>query len=285
MNITKEYYDYVSSMNQNIPKYNFKYEKYSPMHKCTRLLMKIKEVENNIIQLSSMSKKSSSFNNSHLKISTATMNIKKLLMEIESELDELKTNELINNKNMNKFSKVLMENSIDVLNSYISELTLKFQKLLQQQAEKIKNIEKRKTNISSNKKKNINIFNEYVTDITNNNNNNYNEEDVLLEVKNKQITQYKETQYYKNRLDDVQMIEKTMGEISGLVKRLGQMTYNQSFIVEGIRRNTDIALEHVEKGEKEVKQILENAKSNKWLFIKIFFILLCMTIFYIIFIA
>ena len=283
MNITKEYYDYVSSMNQNITKYNFKYEKYSPMHKCTRLLMKIKEVENNIIQLSSMSKKSSSFNNSHLKISTATMNIKKLLMEIESELDELKSNELINNKNMNKFSKVLMENSIDVLNSYISELTLKFQKLLQQQAEKIKNIEKRKTNISSNKKKNINIFNEYVTDITNDNN--YNEEDVLLEVRNKQMTQYKETQYYKNRLDDVQMIEKTMGEISGLVKRLGQMTYNQSFIVDGIRRNTDIALEHVEKGEKEVKQILENAKSNKWLFIKIFFILLCMTIFYIIFIA
>ena len=283
MNITKEYYDYVSSMNQNITKYNFKYEKYSPMHKCTRLLMKIKEVENNIIQLSSMSKKSSSFNNSHLKISTATMNIKKLLMEIESELDELKSNELINNKNMNKFSKVLMENSIDVLNSYISELTLKFQKLLQQQAEKIKNIEKRKTNISSNKKKNINIFNEYVTDITNNNN--YNEEDVLLEVRNKQMTQYKETQYYKNRLDDVQMIEKTMGEISGLVKRLGQMTYNQSFIVDGIRRNTDIALEHVEKGEKEVKQILENAKSNKWLFIKIFFILLCITIFYIIFIA
>ena len=283
MNITKEYYDYVSSMNQNITKYNFKYEKYSPMHKCTRLLMKIKEVENNIIQLSSMSKKSSSFNNSHLKISTATMNIKKLLMEIESELDELKSNELINNKNMNKFSKVLMENSIDVLNSYISELTLKFQKLLQQQAEKIKNIEKRKTNISSNKKKNINIFNEYVTDITNDNN--YNEEDVLLEVRNKQMTQYKETQYYKNRLDDVQMIEKTMGEISGLVKRLGQMTYNQSFIVDGIRRNTDIALEHVEKGEKEVKQILENAKSNKWLFIKIFFILLCITIFYIIFIA
>ena len=284
MNITKEYYDYVSSMNQNIPKYIFKYEKYSTMHKCARLLMKIKEVENNIIQLSSMSKKSSSFNNSHLKISAATMNIKKLLMEIESELDELKSNELISNKNMNKFSKVLIENSIDVLNSYISELTLKFQKLLQQQAEKIKNIEKRKTNISSNKKKNINIFNEYVTDITNNNNN-YNEEDVLLEVKNKQITQYKETQYYKNILDDVQMIEKTMGEISGLVKRLGQMTYNQSFIVEGIRRNTDIALEHVEKGEKEVKQILENAKSNKWLFIKIFFILLCMTIFYIIFIA
>ena len=283
MNITKEYYDYISSMNQNIPKYIFKYEKYSTMHKCTRLLMKIKEVENNIIQLSSMSKKSSSFNNSHLKISTATMNIKKLLMEIESELDELKSNELINNKSMNKFSKVLIENSIDVLNSYISELTLKFQKLLQQQAEKIKNIEKRKTNISSNKKKNINVFNEYITDITNNNN--YNEEDVLLEVRNKQMTQYKETQYYKNRLDDVQMIEKTMGEISGLVKRLGQMTYNQSFIIDGIRRNTDIALEHVEKGEKEVKQILENAKSNKWLFIKIFFILLCMTIFYIIFIA
>lgn len=281
MNITKEYYDYLSNMNQNIPKYNFKYEKYSPMHKCNRLLIKIKESENNIIQLSSMSKKSSSFNNSHFKVSNATMNIKKSLMEIESELEDLKSKEL-NNANINKFSKLLMENSIEVINGYISELTLKFQKLLQQQAEKINNIEKRKKNISSNKKKNVNSFNEYATDFTNNN---YNEDDVLLEVENKQLTQYKESEYYKTRLNDVQIIEKTMSEISGMVKRLSHMTYEQSFLIEGIRRNTDIALEHVEKGEKEVKQILENAKSNKWLFIKIFFIILCITIFYIIFIA
>ena len=285
MNITKEYYDYISGTNENIPKFKFKYEKYSSMHKCNRILLQIKEVENNINQLSSMSRKSSSFNNRHFKISTATMNIKKSLIEIESELEEIKSKELKNtsNKNMNKFSKLFMENSIEILNNHISDLTIKFQKLLQQQAEKIKNIEKRKKNISSNKKKNINnTFNEYTTDLSANK---YNEDDILLEVGNQQIIQNKESEYYKNRLSDVQAIEKTMGEISGMMNRLSQMTYEHSFLIDNISRNTNIALEHVEKGENEVKQILENAKSNKWLFIKIFFILLCISIFYIIFIA
>ena len=285
MDITKEYYDYISGTNENAPKFQFKYEKYSPMHKCNRILIQIKDVENNINQLSSMSRKSSSFNNSHFKISTATMNIKKSLIEIESELEVLKSKELKNNsnKNMNRFSKLLMENSIEILNSHVSDLTLKFQKLLQQQAEKIKNIEKRKRNISSNKKKNIiNTFNEYTTDLSENK---FNEDDVLLEVGNQQITQNKESEYYKNRLNDVQAIEKTMAEISGMMNRLSQMTYEHSFLIDNISRNTDIALEHVEKGENEVKQILENAKSNIWLFIKIFFILLCISIFYIIFIS
>ena len=284
MNITKNYYDYILDINQDNPNYKFKYEKYSPMHKCNRLLLQIKDIESNITQLSSMSRKSSSFNNSHTKISNATMNIKKSLIEIESEVGELKSKELKNNSiNINKFSKLLIDNSIDILNDHISELTLKFQKLLQQQAEKIKNIEKRKRNISSNKKKNINnSINEYATDFSTNN---FNEEDTLLEVGNQQITQNKESEYYKNRLNDVQAIEKTMSEISGMMNRLSQMTYEHSLMVDNISKNTDIALENVEKGEKEVKQLLEKAKSNKWLFIKIFFILLCISIFYIIFIA
>ena len=286
MNITKSYYDYLSGINKISPQYQFKCEKFSPMYKCNRLQLQIKDVETNISKLSSMSRKSSSFNNSHFKISNATMNIKKSLIEIESELEEFKSKELKNNPNINKFSKLLIENTIAILSNHISDLTLKFQKLLQQQAEKIKKIEKRKIDIShsSNKKKKINnTFNEYTTDYTNNNN--FNEDDVLLEIGDQQITQNKESEYYKSRLSDVQAIEKTMSEISSMMNRLSQMTYEQNFMIDNISRNTDIALEHVEKGEKEVKQILEKAKSNKWLFIRIFFIILCISIFYIIFIV
>lgn len=287
MNITKSYYDYLSGINKDIPQYQFKCEKYSPMYKCNRIQHQIKDVEINIDKLSSMSRKSSSFNNSHFKISNATINIKKSLIEIESELDEIKSKELKNNSTIiNKFTKKLIENSIEVLSSYISNLTVKFQKLLQLQAEKIKKIERRKKNISfnSNKKKDRNnIFNEYATDFSNNKN--YNEDDVLLEVGDQQIMKNRESEYYQSRLNDVQAIEKTMGEISGMMNRLSQMTYEQNYMIDNISRNTDIALEHIEKGEKEVKQLLEKAKSNKWLFIRIFFIILCITIFYIIFLS
>jgi syntaxin 5 len=287
MNITKSYYEYLSGINKNNIQYQFKCEKFSPLYKCNRLQLQINEVENNISKLSSMSRKSSSFNNSHFKISNATVNIKKSLIEIESELEELKTKELKKSSTIiNRFSKLLIENSVEILSRHISDLTLKFQKLLQQQAEKIKKIEKRKKNIShsANKKNNINkAFNEYATDFTNNNN--YNEDDILLEVGDQQITQNKESEYYKSRLNDVQAIEKTMGEISGMMNRLSQMTYEQNFMIDNISKNTDVALDHIEKGEKEVKKLLERAKSNKWLFIKIFFIVLCISIFYIIFIV
>ena len=254
MNITKDYYDNLIGINNY--NYKFKYEKFSSMHKCTRLLIKIKEVENNIDQLSIISKKSSSFNNSHHKISNASVNIKKSLMEIESEFEELKTNQLNNQEsNLNPYTKLLLENSKDIINNNISDLTLKFRKLLQQQAEKITKIEKRKKFISSsNKKNNINnSINEYATDFTNNN---YNEEDTLLEVGDKQTYKNKESEYYKSRLSEVQSIEKTMSEISGMMNRLSQMTYEHSFMIENISKNTDIALENVEKGEKEIKKAL-----------------------------
>ena len=285
MNITKDYFEYTSNINGINPdfeQYKFKCNKYSPMYKCNRLLIRLKEVENNINQLSSISKKSSLFTNTHIKISSPVMDIKKSLMELESEISLIKSKELSNNK-INKFSKLLLQNSIDILNSKISDLTLKFQKLLELQASKIKRIEERKIILTPSSKRNMNnSINEYATDLTDDNN--YNENDILLEVKEqKQTMEQKESKYYQNRLKDVQAIEKTMGEISGMMNRLSQITYEHSFLIENIRQNTDIALDHVEKGEKEVKQILENVKNNRWLLIRIFMIIICISVFYIIF--
>ena len=280
MNITKDYLEYttnINSINIGIEQYKFKCNKYSPMYKCNRLLMTLKEVESNINQLSSISKKSSSFNNSHIKASNATMDIKKSLMEIESEISQIKSKELTNKK-INQFTKILLQNSIDILNRRISDLSLKFKKLLELQATKIKEIEKRKNALNPSKNNINNNFNEYA--------NNYNEEDVLLEVKEqKQTLELKQSKYYQNRLKEVQAIEKTMGEIQEMMNRLSQMTYEHSLLIDNISNNTNIALEHVEKGEKEVKQILENVKNNRWLLIRIFMIIICVSVFYIIFMA
>ena len=287
MNVTKDYFEYITGsngINPSFENYKFKCNKYSPMYKCNRLLIRIKEVENNINQLSSISKKSSSFNNTHTRTSNATLDIKKSLIDIEKEISDIKSKELSNNK-MNRFSKLLLQNSVDILNSKISDISMKYKKLLELQATKIKQIEKRRIILTPSSQRKINnSFNEYATDFTGNNN--YNEEDVLLEVKDKQqIMTQKESQYYQSRLKEVQEIEKTMGEISSMMNRLSQITYEHSFLIENISKNTDIALEHVEKGEREVKKILENVKNNRWLLIRIFMIIICVSVFYIIFMA
>ena len=288
MNITKDYFEYVSNVNGMNPifeQYKFKCNKYSPMYKCNRLLIRIKEVENNINQLSIISKKSSSFNNRSNKVSNAMMDIQKTFQDIETEITDIKSKELTNNK-INRFYKLLLQNSLDILSNKISNISIKFKKLLELQAKKIREIQQRTDILNPSQKIKINknnSFNEYAADFSSNN---YDEDDVLLEVKDQQQTfEQNNSQYYQNRLKDVQLIEKTMKEISEMMNRLSQMTYEQSFLIENISRNTDIALDHVEKGEKEVKKILENVKNNRWLLIRIFMIIICVSVFYIIFMA
>ena len=91
--------------------------------------------------------------------------------------------------------------------------------------------------------------------------------------------------YYVNRLNEAQAIEKTMGEINGMMNRLSQITYDHSLMIDNISQNTDIALGNVERGAKEVKEILENVKGNRGLMLRIFFIIIVVSVVYILFFA
>ena len=285
MNITKEYNDYLNTVNCLSSPYRFKYEKYSPMHKCSRLFRQIKEIENKLDQLLSISKKSSSFNNSHLKFSSATVNIKQSLVEVENEMKKIKEKDLY--LSHNNFSKQIINNSLDILNQKTSDISNKFQKFLQTQAETIRRIEKRKIIITNNNSsKKINNYNEYTINYDNNKNNNEDDEDVLLNITGQtQTTMKRDDQYYSYRLNAAQGIEKMMGEISGMTNRLSQMVYEHSLMIENISQNTDIALGNVERGSKEIKDILENVKGNRSLLLRIFFIIIVVSVIYILFFA
>ncbi len=76
-----------------------------------------------------------------------------------------------------------------------------------------------------------------------------------------------------------------MGEISGMMNRLSQMVYNHRLMINNIDQNTDIALGNVERGSKEVKDILENVKGNRGLLLRIFFIIIVVSVIYILFFA
>ena len=284
MKITREFYDYISSIKPSPVQYKFRCEKYSPIYKCNRLKKQISEVENRIQYLTNKSKQSSSFNDTHLKISSLSMDIKKSLIDIQNEIQEIKNNDLKNNT-LNKYNKVLLENSIDILTNNANDLASKFQKFLQLQATTIKKVEQRKSKLSlssRNTNKN-NSYNEYASDLSGSN---YNaEEDILLNVGGQQQQINNKSQYYQKRLNDVLNIEKLMSDISELMKTFSISINRQSEMIDNISRNTDISLENVEKGEKEVKTLLESVKSSRWLLIKIFLILICISVFYIIFLS
>ena len=280
MNVTKDFYDYVSNIKTDIKPFSFKCEKYSPMHKCIRLLKQINEADNNINQITSMSKKSSAFNDHHLKFSSASSNIQRKLIEIDNEMKMLK-NKDIKNTPLNKYEKFTINNTLDILNLRTGQLTYNFKKFLVKQSELIQKVEKRKTKLSRSRTTTSN-YNEFV----NSNENNKNDEnDVLLNVNNKQIQEKKQNKYYESRLEEVKAIEKTMNTVSTMMKRIGEMVYGQGLMIDNISRNTDIAYENVEKGSQEVKKMLDNVKGNRKLLLKIFLIIIFASVIYILFLA
>ena len=280
MNITREFHEYLNTTSCLFTPFKFKYEKYSPMNKCSRLFRQIKDVENKLDQLLSLSKKSSSFNNSHLKFSSATMNIKQSLIDIEKELQKIKEKDLYLCNN--NFSKKIINNSLDILNQRVSDVSQKFTKFLQTQAETIRRIEYKKGVFTkNNSSKNNKNYNEYTMNYNNND-----DEDVLLNITGQtQTTMKRDDQYYSYRLNAAQGIEKMMGEISGMTKRLGQMVYEHSLLIENIDKNTDITLGNVERGAKEVRDIRDHVKGNRALLLRIFFIIIVVSVIYILFFA
>lgn len=112
MNITKEYYDYASNEKNVIPIYTYNCEKYSQMHKCNKILQEIKETEGDIDKVISLSKRTSTFNNQDSKFATAATNIKKRLINIESDLQSLKNNNSFNSTLSNTEKTLLNVSSI-----------------------------------------------------------------------------------------------------------------------------------------------------------------------------
>ena len=255
------------------------------MFKCKRLLKQITEADKNIEQVTLMSKRSSPFNDIHLKFSTASSNIQKNLIEIENEMKILKEKD-IKNTPLNKYEKYTINNTLEILNEKTGNLTYNFKKFLLNQSELIQKVEKRKNKLSRSR----------INNITNNNNNNYNEyvnfnenkneeNEILLNVNNTQIQENKKSKYYENRLLEVKAIEKTMSTVSNMMKRISEIIYGQGLMIDNISRNTEVAFENVEKGKQEVQKILDNVKSNRKLLIKIFLIIIFASVIYIVFLA
>ncbi len=162
---------------------------------------------------------------------------------------------------------------------------MKFQKFLQNQSEFIKNKIRRINNLTGasstcalNNKKNKN---EYIyTSLPN-------DDDDILEVDSIQAQSTMQmnntNQYYQDRSNSVQIIEKTMGELSSMFTRLGQLVYEQRSMIEKIDNNTDISLHNIEMGERELIKIRRDVSSNRGLIIKIFLILIFTSVIYILF--
>jgi hypothetical protein len=122
---------------------------------------------------------------------------------------------------------------LELIKNRLQNLTLRFNKFLQNQSEVIRSVEQRRTNLTSTKI-NKNKRNEFYTALPTND-----EDDVIdinVSIGNQstqsQITHDNKNQYYQDRTSAVQSIEKTMNDLSSMFSRLSHIVYEQRSMID-----------------------------------------------------
>lgn len=89
--------------------------------------------------------------------------------------------------------------------------------------------------------------------------------------------------YYESREKAVTEVEKTIGELGTLFKRLATMISEQQELVERIDDDVEQAVSHADNAHKLLLQTYEKVSSNKALYTKIFAILAIFILFFVLF--
>lgn len=99
-----------------------------------------------------------------------------------------------------------------------------------------------------------------------------------------QVVEKQET-YIKDRSDAMESIEQTIVELGGIFSQLAHMVKEQEEEIKRIDTNVDETETNVELAHGEILKYFQSITSNRWLILKIFFVLIVFFIFFVIFVA
>ncbi|GAB4828349.1 Syntaxin-32 [Ancistrocladus abbreviatus] len=109
----------------------------------------------------------------------------------------------------------------------------------------------------------------------------------LLQQQNQQQQQLVPVQdsYMQSRAEALQNVESTIHELSNIFTQLATMVSQQGEIAIRIDENMDETLANVEGAQSQLVRYLNSISSNRWLMIKIFFVLILFLMFFLFFVA
>lgn len=64
-----------------------------------------------------------------------------------------------------------------------------------------------------------------------------------------------------------------------------QLRFEKKIFVNSIEKNVELAKENVDSGITELQTLLNSVQSNRWLIIKVFFVLILFAVFFTVFVA
>jgi syntaxin 5 len=91
--------------------------------------------------------------------------------------------------------------------------------------------------------------------------------------------------YMQNRAEALQNVESTVVELSNIFSQLATMVAQQGEMAIRIDENMDDTLANVEGAQGQLLKYLNSISSNRWLIIKIFFVLVTFLLVFVLFVA
>lgn len=296
MDLSRQFQDYLYTVKNTFEtnsSFNYKVEKYGCIDKCTHLLNELNNLENDLNNLIQKSKTSSLFNEAHLKFTTIGSKIESSIKAIEKKILIVEKQDSVKYSS-NKFEYKTITNSLNLLNIRLQNINGTYQKFLKTQGDTIRTIEKRKNNLVNNrfkksKKSRDDMYSSLpdndIEDNSNVNNIYGDGDDINLSNIQKTVSNSKNDDYYKERMNVVDYIEKSMIDLSTMFKMISQKINLQGEMLNKIDNDTVDSFNNLTMAENEIIQIKDSSKSNRKLILKIFAIILFFVITYIVFLS
>lgn len=94
-----------------------------------------------------------------------------------------------------------------------------------------------------------------------------------------------QTQYQNNRVDAVQSVQRTIGELAQMFQKMASMVTEQEEMIQRIDHDLDDTLDNVNNAQDNLLKYFKHISSNRGLIIKVFLILIFFVVFFVIFLA
>merc|ERR1719413_299410 len=90
-------------------------------------------------------------------------------------------------------------------------------------------------------------------------------------------------QYATSRVEAVQSVQRTIGELAQMFQKMAVMVTAQEEMIQRIDHDIDDTMTNIEQGQDNLLKYFHHISSNRWLIIKVFLILIFFVIFFVIF--
>jgi syntaxin 5 len=233
-----------------------------------QIALQISHTAKTLRKLSNLAKKKSIFDDPTAEINELTFVVKKEIRSLQGRLEELQN---IHGRRKANHSQCHNAGVVGCLDTDLEKIIKAFSQILNERSQNIQEQQKSretfgKNTASTNTLKYSALFEEANKG-----------EDLSLELEmdwEQSMAVQEQYNYQDGQVSEVRMIEMTLRELQTIFTKMGEMLMEHDEMIGRIDQDIDDASQNVWRGQEEIVEHWRNLSSNRWLYAKIFVVLI-----------